>query len=121
MKAEWIPDQHYEGFTGVLHGGIQSTLLDEIGGWVVMVKLGTAGVTARMEVKYRKPFRMDKIPVRLEARVIQTNNRLATVEARLTDGDGQVCTEGIIDYYIFSEEKARKDLRYPGKEAFFID
>ena len=31
----WRPQEHFEGWVGVLHGGIVSTLVDETAGWVV--------------------------------------------------------------------------------------
>ena len=40
----WQPTPNFQGWLNTLHGGIQSVLLDEICGWVVMRKLQTAGV-----------------------------------------------------------------------------
>ncbi|MFN8209024.1 MAG: PaaI family thioesterase [Bacteroidales bacterium] len=115
----WEPTPEYQGFTGVLHGGIQATLLDEIGGWAIMVKLGTAGVTSKMEVKYRRPVRVDEGPIRLEAVVSSNAGRLATLQCSVHNAADQLCTEAIIEYYLFNEERARKELYYPGKMAFF--
>jgi uncharacterized protein (TIGR00369 family) len=117
----WGPTPEYQGFTGVLHGGIQATLLDEIGGWAIMVKLGTAGVTGKMEIKYRRPVRVDEGPIRLEAFVSSNTGRLATLHCTVHNAADQLCTEAIIEYYLFNEERARKELYYPGKLAFFID
>ena len=52
----WKPSTHYQGWIDTLHGGIQSTLLDEICGWVVFRKLQTSGVTSKLEVRYHKPI-----------------------------------------------------------------
>ena len=51
----WKPRPEYQGWLNTLHGGIQSVLLDEICGWVVVRKLQTSGVTSKMETRFRKP------------------------------------------------------------------
>ena len=69
VLCDWEPENHLQGWVGVLHGGIQATLMDEIASWLVFVKLKTAGVTSKMEVKLIKPVKMDKAPFRLKARL----------------------------------------------------
>ena len=51
----WRPTQNHQSWLNTLHGGIQAVLLDEVCGWVVFHKLQTAGVTAKMEMRYHKP------------------------------------------------------------------
>ena len=46
----WSPRPVLQSYPKVVHGGIQSTLMDEIAGWVVYVKCGTVGLTAEMKV-----------------------------------------------------------------------
>jgi uncharacterized protein (TIGR00369 family) len=121
VLCHWLPAPEYQGFTGVLHGGIQATLLDETGGWAIMVKLGTAGVTSKMEVKYRRPVRTDEGVLRLEAIVISSTARIATLRCSIYNAADELCTEAIIEYFIFSEERACKELHYPGRTAFFSD
>jgi len=121
VLCHWLPTPEFQGFTGVLHGGIQATLLDETGGWTIMVKMGTAGVTSKMEVKYRKPVRTDEGALRIEATVTSSTARIAILLCSIYSAAGELCTEAIIEYFIFSEERARKELHYPGKTAFFSD
>ena len=51
----WKPQDNFVSWPGTLHGGIQATLLDEICGWVIFYQQQTSGVTAKMELRYRKP------------------------------------------------------------------
>ena len=48
----WTPDDNYQGWLDTLHGGIQATLLDEIGGWIIARKFQTSGMTTNLNVKY---------------------------------------------------------------------
>ena len=119
IVSAWDPDEHYQGFHDVLHGGIQATMMDEIASWLVFVKLDTGGVTYRMNLTYRKPVRISKGRITLQASLLKHDRRLASIQVRLMDGEGIVCSEGVVEYYLFSREKAEKDLHFPGKHAFY--
>lgn len=45
--------------------------------------------------------------------------KLDTVGVTLTDGEGQTCSEGQVDYYVLPRNKAVKEMHFPGKEAFY--
>lgn len=51
-----IPD-HYQGYPGVVHGGIVSTILDEVSGRAVMMERGDDQLlaTLRMTVRFLRP------------------------------------------------------------------
>ena len=53
IRTEYIPPKEHQGYANIVHGGIVSTLLDE-----VMVKVaierGTPAVTAQMDVRLKK-------------------------------------------------------------------
>ena len=114
----WTPTPRFQGYPGVLHGGIQATLLDEIASWVVYVKLQTAGVTAAMEVRYKRPVLIDRGDLRLEAWVEKLNHRLVSIRTVLFDHLGNTGSEGLFHYRVFPEQEARNRFFYPGAEAF---
>ena len=119
IVCTWNPDHHFQGFKDILHGGIQATMMDEIASWVIMVKLDTAGVTFRLSTRYRKPVRLSAGAITLRAKLLQHQRRIATIEVWLLDGDGNRCSEGTMEYFIFDRDKATREMHYPGKEAFY--
>ena len=54
IMSTWHPNTHYQGWVNTMHGGILSTLIDEVCGWVVTRKLQTSGYTVQLNVKFRK-------------------------------------------------------------------
>jgi acyl-coenzyme A thioesterase PaaI-like protein len=52
--ASFTPERIHEGFTGMVHGGIITTLLDEAMGWAVYAQEIWA-VTGRLAVEFRAP------------------------------------------------------------------
>ena len=116
--STWKPGDNYQGFHDILHGGIQATMIDEIASWVVFMKLDTAGVTYQLKTKYIKPVKISKGSITLKAKLVEQQRRIATIEVRLMDGDGNACSQGWVEYFIFPRIKAVKEMHFPGKEAF---
>jgi len=119
LVCKWEPDKQYAGFHDILHGGIQATLIDEIASWVVLVKMDTSGVTSRLNTRYRHAVQVSKGTVLLRARLLEHRRSIATIRVELMDGEGRLCSEGTVDYFIFPREQAVKEFHYPGKEAFY--
>jgi acyl-coenzyme A thioesterase PaaI-like protein len=55
--ARFCPTRDHEGYLGMTHGGILSTVLDEAMSWAVTYA-GDLGVTARMTLTFRQPARV---------------------------------------------------------------
>ena len=120
VLCKWEPNTEFEGYHNVLHGGIQATMLDEIACWTIYVKQETAGVTADMNVKYKKPVFLDKGPITITGKILESNRRLVTVKAELFDADNVLCAEADVRYFVYPEKIAREKYMYPGKEAFYL-
>ncbi|MBE0664114.1 MAG: PaaI family thioesterase [Bacteroidales bacterium] len=119
ITAEWTPNRDHEGWFNVVHGGIQTALLDELGSWVVFVKMGTAGVTSKLEIKFLKPVHVDHGKIKIKGRIIETRRNIVIIEALLYNGNGELCAESVMHYFAFSHEKARQLMMFPGREAFY--
>lgn len=79
--APFTPTTAFEGYGGMIHGGIVSTMLDEIMAWS-LYRTGTWAVTATMSTRFRKPVEVG-VPVRLvgwperdRGRVIETRGEV---------------------------------------------
>lgn len=121
LHATWSPSEHYQGYNNVLHGGIIATLLDEIGAWCVNVKIGTAGLTSELKIKYLKPVFITNGDIDLRAEIKSISDRNVILHCELFDGKGKLCSEAESDFFIYPEEIARRKFGFPGKEAFQPD
>jgi acyl-coenzyme A thioesterase PaaI-like protein len=93
VTAVYVPSADYEGFPGVLHGGIVAALLDEVGGRVVMIGDHThLMMTARLDVKYRRPTPLGQ-PLTVVGRLLMRRGRVALTAAELRLADGTVTAE----------------------------
>ena len=99
VVAEWMPEPRYEAFDGMLNGGIIGALLDCHSNWTATYHLmGRRGldrppttVTLDYAVRFRRPTPSGR-PVRLAARVVESADDRATVEATLTADDEVTAT-----------------------------
>lgn len=119
--SQWQPNRQFEGWMNVLHGGIQATLLDEIGNWIVFVKLQTAGVTAELTVQYKRSVKITNKPITLRAKLREFKFNIAFIDAELIDHEGNVCSKAQMKYFTFNEEKAKNEFLYPGINKFYAE
>ncbi len=119
LIAKWQPRKSLEGWMNVLHGGIQAALLDELAGWIVLIKMKTAGVTSALNVHYFKPVNIDKGEVTIKGKLISQNKKMATIAASLFDGEGVECASAEVIYFCFPENIAKAKYHYPGHDAFY--
>jgi|UPI0006947EBC uncharacterized protein (TIGR00369 family) len=75
----------YQGWQGVVHGGITSTLLDEAGIYACRTQ-GETFVTAELNVRFRKPVPVGK-KVRVSAQVKTRRRSIYKVVSQLTIED----------------------------------
>ena len=118
LICEWNPTKNYQGFEGMLHGGIISTIMDEAAAWAIQLLAETAGVTSELNVKYLIPVRLANGTITVKARLKERKERLITVYVTMLDGNGKLCAEGRIVYFVFPKNIAQQKFRYPGIEAF---
>ncbi len=85
---DWIPGKEFQGWEGVVHGGILTALLDEAMAYSAMSAGGASYATATISVDFVRPVRTG-VPVRIEAETIENRGRLVRTEAVLTQ-DGEV-------------------------------
>ncbi len=97
--ADWMPSPQHRAFPGVLNGGIIGTLMDCHSNWTAAEHLMRSRgldrppttVTADFHVKLRRPTPADR-PVHLRARVVESSDDRATVEAELSSGGAITAT-----------------------------
>jgi len=117
--ANWNPKPEFQGFKNVLHGGIQSTLMDEIAAWCVNIKVGTAGVTQDLNVKFHKAVYTNTGTIKLKSHLIKLEKNIAFIHVGLYNKEEVLCSEGEFKYFTYPEPIAKKKLFYPGKDAFY--
>ena len=119
LIAGWQPVKFLEGYPDIVHGGIQTTLLDEIAAWLVYVKCQSSGVTRHIDIDFLHPLRISKGEASLKAQLLNQSEKEALINAELYDGEGVLCAKSTITYFVYPQQIAIKKFNYPGIEAFY--
>jgi acyl-coenzyme A thioesterase PaaI-like protein len=96
VELDWIASEEYQGYPGVLHGGVVATLLDEVAGRTTM-----SGdpprfmVTMKMEIRYRKPVPIQQ-PLHITGELVRDRGRFAESVARIFLPGGSLGAEAIV-------------------------
>ncbi|KAH7155776.1 thioesterase family protein [Dactylonectria estremocensis] len=81
--------QRLAGHSGIVHGGVAATLLDECMGRACFPRLpNKIAVTAKLEVDYKRPIPVNSVVI-VRADTIEVEGRKASVEATMSDLDGR--------------------------------
>ncbi len=96
-RTEWVPVRKFQGWQGILHGGIIATLLDEafahsLGG--AARGAGQVAVTAQITVRFEKPVRIGE-RIFIEGRVVGEKGRVIKCEAAIRDASGNELATGL--------------------------
>ena len=75
--------RRFEGWEGIVHGGILCTILDEVMAWA-LVSEDSWGVTARMSLEFRKPVTVGQA-IRAEGWISESRRRIQMTSGRIVD------------------------------------
>ena len=101
-RAEFIPDKLYQGWRGIVHGGIITTALDEALAHAAHLD-GIECITAEMTVKFKRPAKVEELLI-LTASIIKKTRRLIKTEAKALLKDGTVVAEGTATQFVLEKK-----------------
>jgi len=94
VTAEYTVSEQYQGYPGIVHGGIVAAMLDEVTGRALMGPGDSPRFmyTARLEIHYRRNVPVGK-KLRLVGRAGKRRNRSATATGEIYDVCGTLLAE----------------------------
>lgn len=95
VRVECQIPAEYQGYPGIVHGGIVAALLDEVAGRAVMIEGGDENLmaTLRLTIRYRRPTPTET-PLTIVGWVEQPGKVRARVGGEVRLSDGTVTAEG---------------------------
>lgn len=91
ITTEFVPKKEHQGYMNIVHGGIISTLLDE-----VMVKLaiemGMPAVTAQMDIRLKKALNTG-VKITVSAEITKDSKKIVEAYARAVTDDGVIVAD----------------------------
>ncbi len=106
VYMDFTPQEQHQGYPGIMHGGLVSTMLDETVGRSAFLQNKWV-VTARMELRYRQPVPIGQ-PLRVEGWTTRVRGRLLEAQGQVTLADGTVAVEAKGTYIELPEDRRRE-------------
>ena len=106
-RAEFTPNELHQGWTGIVHGGIISCLLDE-GLTYATYFTGINCITARMQVRLRRPILVGE-PLTITSSISRKTRRLVETRATLSLKDGTPVADGTATMYVVGTREKSTD------------
>lgn len=93
VVSDYTVPSHYQGYPGIVHGGVVAAMLDEVVARVSMIgDHHHFMMSVRLEILYRQPVPVET-PLRVVGRILRLRGRLGKAEGQILLPDGTVAAE----------------------------
>jgi uncharacterized protein (TIGR00369 family) len=124
VHVQFKPDDTQTSYDGIVHGGVISTLLDELLGWPIALQTGRMAYTGELTVRFVKPMPAGRVYL-ATARPGANRRRYWESEGDIRDEQGRIYAKGRGKYFLLSAEQtahvADKLTYQPGDVPVFRD
>ncbi len=120
VVADFLPEEAFQGFPGVVHGGILASLLDEALSRTALL-YGEWVMTGRLEIRYRQPAVVGQL-LRVTAEIEQRRARMVQARGAIALAvDPKVIIAEARGTFLPYPEKLRQEAMqtYPGLQSWF--
>jgi acyl-coenzyme A thioesterase PaaI-like protein len=107
--VELTLEPRFQGWGGIAHGGIVTTILDEVMAWA-LVGGDNWGLTARLTVDFKRPVMVGQ-GLRAEGWISRSRRRLVDTAGRLADMSTDETLATATGVYMAADEERKRALR----------
>lgn len=116
VVTRFTPGEQYQGPPGLMHGGLVTTLADEIAAWAIIASKGRFGFTVDIKARLCKPVRIG-VEVEGTGRIVKDNPRVVRTLVELHQ-EGALCYSGEFTFALLGESAAEQLLGRPLPEQW---
>ena len=103
--SDIVLGKYHEGWQGLAHGGIISTLLDEVMSWAIMRSKRTFVVTRKMDIKYVRNVLIGT-PLTVTGRFLGDGKPpIVKAKAEIRDDEGKLLVRSNGEFVVLPEER----------------
>lgn len=93
VTSEYTVPAHYQGYPGIVHGGVLAAMLDEVVARVSMIgDHHHFMMSVKLQVLYRLPVPVET-PLQVVGRIVRMRGRLGKAEGKIILPDGHIACE----------------------------
>jgi len=116
--CEWEPESKFDGWQNIVHGGIQSTIIDETAEWYIFANYGRSAVTMELNVKFLKPLYSNKGKIKVFAEESFLKRNIAEIKIKIVNAENITCTEATGKFFVYDEKTSKEKFNFPDLTDF---
>ena len=101
-RAEFTPTSYYQGWSGIVHGGIILCLLDEATSYATKFQ-NVHGLTAEIQARLKRPALIGE-PLIITSSIIRKTRKLVKTKAAIHLKDGTPVADASATHFVVNEE-----------------
>lgn len=104
VESHYTIPELFQGYPGIVHGGVQASILDEIAGRISLVEdMHAFMMSVRLDMKYRHPVPTEE-PLHIIAKREYLSDRYGQARCMIYLPDGQLASEASVKLVRLPEE-----------------
>ncbi|MBU2645936.1 PaaI family thioesterase [bacterium] len=108
IRSKLVIPQHLSGWNKLIHGGVVSTILDEVMSWAIIYSSQQMVMTKTMTIDFIKPIQIgDEIIAEGQVKEFKTRHEVL-VEGSIFDHENQLCARSVGHFVTFSQKVAKR-------------
>ena len=105
LRSRLTIHPHFRGWSNLVHGGVLSTILDEIMAWTVISLTGKFMLTKGMSVEFKKPVRVGAQLIANGFIREHKGERRVVAIGQIFDEHGELCASSEGEFVLFTKEQ----------------
>ena len=104
VGSTYFVPQTWGGWGKVVHGGLQTVLMDEVAGWTAITLLEEACLTIKVELQFFRPLYVEE-EVEIIGEIQEQKEKDIIVKSYIKNKEGEICTQGLFTFRKVTKKK----------------
>ena len=113
--CDFTAGDRFQGYDGMLHGGIVTGILDEVMWWTIFTRTRRMYATSKIEVEFKRPVECGRM-YRASGSFLRNTGRICYLSGVIENEHGKICARGAASFreFRFTLEELARQLDFRG-------
>ncbi len=93
VSCEFTANEKFQGYDGMLHGGIVTGVLDEVMWWALFMETKAICATSKIEAEFKRPVMCGEA-YRASGQLLDSRHGIYYLSGQIEDTSGRLCARG---------------------------
>lgn len=104
IQTTFTAPETWGGWGEIIHGGLQTVLLDEISAWTAISLLSIYGLTVKAKIEFFHPVYINE-KLTIKSKIEEVKGKDILISSFIMTEDEMICTKGLFTFRTIQKEK----------------